>query len=172
MNHFFALSDVFSWQLLRRTFADDFLWTLLTEAMVVIWAVRQKVKANRAINGFRFPQGDSRRSESGWWILPVLVWGYEAHRNTVEALADASSGLVSPPFSCLVLSTYRIFFALACLVFVQTLGVAATGGRISTLGVTGRARAAATASILAVVTDIFLYLDLYRWFETQASGAI
>lgn len=140
--------------------------------MVVIWAVRQRVEASRALSGFKFQRGDSRRSASGWWIVPILVWGYEAHRNTVAALVDASSGLVSPPFSYLVLSAYRIFFALACLVFVQTLGVAKTGGRISTLGVTGKARAAAAATMLAVTTDIFLYLNLYRWFEKQASGAI
>lgn len=165
MHPYFAPSDLLSWPLLREIFGRDFLWTLVAEAAVFVLIVscqrRTRREGSSPNRGFQL-EGLRRSVAPGWWLVPLYLWAYEGHLKMLRVLDAYSTGLVTPPFSWVVLGLYEIFLALACLAVVQTLLVAATGGRASTLGIEGKARAAATAAVLAVTTDLLLYLGVSR----------
>lgn len=175
MHAYFAPSDLLSWNLLRETFGRDFLWTVVAEAAVFVLILTRHGRTRRQWSfrsrGVRL-EGLRRPVAPGWWLVPIYIWAYEGHLKMVSVLDAYSTGLVSPPFSWVVLGLYEILLALACLAVVQTLLVAVTGGQAASLGVEGNARVGATAAVLAVTTDTLLYLGASRWFEKAAAGAL
>ncbi len=129
---------------------------LLTEVAVIAVVARAAWRGGR---GWRWGT-----DTSGLWSLPLLVWAFQANVLLLGLLQSDPAGLALVPRTYerfLVTAFVSLFYRLQ----LQTVATILTRDAPATLGMTGRARTAATVAMLSVFLDVGLVL----WYLTTVA---
>lgn len=164
----FASFDPFAPDFLRRMFLDDFLLTFVAEALVLVRFVARPVPARggalvrRRPFAFRHPLTSLYDHDMNrLWVLPLLIWSFQAHQVLVSIIVDASTGLTSPSPAELWPRFLAALFALCLLLSGRIVVATSRHPRLNSSELTGAFRTGALYAVFAVILEGFFLFALW-----------
>lgn len=164
----FAGFDPFAPEFLHRMFLEDFLLTSVAEALVLARFLIRPMPAGGGALVRRRPFALRHPITSLYdhdmnrlWVLPLLLWSFQAHRVLVSIMDDASTGLTSPSPIDLWPRFFGALFALCLLLSGRVLVTTLRRPCLNSPELTGAYRTSALYAVCAVILEGFFLFALW-----------